>query len=184
MKAAISKRLDAFLASKFPVESVPQIGVCVMRRFFVRRSKEKGNVYVHHFIAAQNEERAHDHPWNFISFMLAGGYTEIVYDHGKEVSRTRYSAPRVLYRDRNCIHKLVEIEADTWTVVFTSRWLGRWGYWTEQGRWLLHTLEHAAREALQTELPPEPATLEAQLAEARALRRLPSLMRAQPAGRP
>lgn len=140
----ISARLDTLLQHIFPAEDVPATGLTMMRRFFVRKSRE-GNVYLHHFIRQDNSESAHDHPWHFVSLMLKGSYLETVFDHGMVTSRRRYSAPCFLFRNRNTIHKLTEIAPDTWTFVLTSKWLGRWGYWDAAGKWTYHKDVHTQR---------------------------------------
>jgi hypothetical protein len=34
------------------------------------------NIYLHHFLRSDNDRHFHDHPWHFLTILLAGGYIE------------------------------------------------------------------------------------------------------------
>lgn len=49
--------------------------VVYLRRFFLWRSKS-GSVYLHHFFRSDDDPDPHDHPWDFTSLILKGGYRD------------------------------------------------------------------------------------------------------------
>lgn len=91
-----------------------------------------------HKILASDDACLHDHPWAFISFILRGGYVEQSYkiennfvDREKTVSRI-YHPGNILYRRALYTHRL-EVFQPCWTLVFTSRYLRQWGFYTPRG---------------------------------------------------
>src|SRR5258708_6676388 len=56
----------------------------------------------HHILASDPGTDLHDHPWDFVSVMLAGDYTEIT-----PAGTVRYEAPCVIMRKAEQLHRLV-----------------------------------------------------------------------------
>jgi hypothetical protein len=53
-------------------------GTAYMVRYFISKpnTKAKGRIYIHQFLRSDHDRALHDHPWNFISIILKGGYWE------------------------------------------------------------------------------------------------------------
>lgn len=94
-----------------------------------------GRIYLHKFLSS-DEGCAHDHPWSFRSLMLWGGYMEMQYKNGSVVGCKIYHAPAVLHRPADWSHKVI-VRKPCWTLVITSTWKRKWGFWTPSG-WVKH----------------------------------------------
>jgi len=97
-----------------------------------------------HFIFLPDEDRdPHDHPWNFWSFIVKGGYTERMYDLGGPFGNMRFLGEKTHRRGYlhsvkvNQAHRIVRAEPGLTTLVFCGRRQRDWGFWTEDGfvRW-------------------------------------------------
>jgi len=77
-------------------------------------------VYLHHILRSDVDIDLHDHPWNFWSIMLSGGYWEQVRDDQGE-NRERWIAPWSIVRHRaEDYHRLV-LYRPAWTLVLCGR---------------------------------------------------------------
>lgn len=92
-------------------------------------------VYVHHIKGPDPQPDPHDHPWNFTSIVLAGGYTEQVW------RRENLNLWRVYSRRWNCLsvhkmraegmaHRIMECEPHTLSLIVRGRRRREWGFWT------------------------------------------------------
>lgn len=90
-------------------------------------------IYLHIFVAS-DDECLHDHPWNFLSFMIWGGYWEVT-PKGKKW----YGPGRLLYRRASWKHQVV-INKPAVTFVITTGKLRNWGFWTKMGEWIHHRI--------------------------------------------
>lgn len=108
-----------------------------------------GNVYLHHFIRSDYDRHLHDHPWNFATLLLTGGYYEhvpaqtciaadgsiapnAVIDLDTQTARVWRRRFSLLRRPATWRH-WVEIVVPVWTLVFVSVRRREWGFWTERG---------------------------------------------------
>lgn len=94
-------------------------------------------IYLHDLLEPDSDRDPHDHPWDFISIVLRGGYTERFYDaegtvgyRGRYQSWKRWSAHRMRTRDA---HMIVEVEPRTKTLILTGPRSRTWGFWTDGG---------------------------------------------------
>lgn len=96
-----------------------------------------GRIYLHKFLAS-DEGCPHDHPWSFVSIMLRGSYLEMQYngENGQLSGAKLYRAPFILRRRANWLHKVI-INKPCWTLVITSTWKRKWGFFTKRG-WVKH----------------------------------------------
>lgn len=124
-------------------------GVLHFQRYRFFQSK-KFAIYLHFIAKSDEDKHPHNHPWNFVSIILKGGYIESLwkYDTVYNVSGipnchyngyfiTKYVRKLwknfIAIRDAESYHK-IELLAPTWTLVFTGpRRLDEWGYLTESG---------------------------------------------------
>jgi hypothetical protein len=83
----------------------------------------------HIITKADNEKHEHDHPWNFLSFIWKGSYTEM--SKGVLYPRKRFSFK---YMKAEHQHRLKSIDGDRCvTIVITGRRFREWGFPTEKG---------------------------------------------------
>jgi hypothetical protein len=104
------------------------------------------NIYIHNILRSDEEAHPHDHPWNFLSFVLKGGYSEEwlhfyedkAYQKGAPLLKSVRRPGTFVYHDAKDFHKLTLLKGSAWTLVFTfGKRRPSWGFQTEQG-WLEH----------------------------------------------
>jgi hypothetical protein len=83
----------------------------------------------------------HDHPWNYISLILWGGYWEWTYIkllNKQFLAKKWYCPGSILFRKANIPHKL-EIPTNKYCIslIFTSYKLRDWGF-TKNNDWISH----------------------------------------------
>lgn len=91
-------------------------------------------VFVHRFRGPDPRPTLHDHPWNFLSVVLRGGYVERRLD--PKTLRVRVHRPvRLLnYVRSSDAHAIVSLDRDpTWTLLFVGRRRRTWGYLEQVG---------------------------------------------------
>lgn len=96
-------------------------------------------VRVHHILRSDPDRHMHDHPWDFMSLLLTGGYTEVVPRYSESPSAhcpnpRKIHHPRwsVLRHKAEDLHRLV-LDKPVWTLVFTGHKRKSWGFATERG---------------------------------------------------
>lgn len=88
-----------------------------------------------HYIAMPDfDEHMHDHPWNFCSVILAGGYHEVFTD-GRTTEWKRRLPFSMAYRKAEWFHKIEKLIAPTYTLVFMGMRRREWGY-LRDGVWV------------------------------------------------
>lgn len=99
-----------------------------MVRFFLFGSRGEGDdrvgIRLHHILSSDDDSLYHNHPYNFVSFIIWGGYTE----YQPNCPPRRYRAGRTNRMSVDNYHRL-ELEKPAWTLVFTGRRCADWGFW-------------------------------------------------------
>lgn len=102
-------------------------------------------LYVHDLNLPDADPDPHDHPWNFWSLVLRGGYSEeIHYDPLKTKVTVNNGTSRVTYNrrwnrmtlhgmGRQYAHRITSVLPKTKTLVFVGRRSGEWYFWTDSG---------------------------------------------------
>ena len=103
-------------------------GTPYLRRFFIARSYRSGSTQLHHILTDDPEPDPHDHPWDFTSVLLTGGYRDI-----GPAGPVEHRAPAVIARVAETPHRLELLDGPTWTLVATGPVRRRWGYHTDAG---------------------------------------------------
>jgi len=126
----------------------PYMIPCVDGRDYLYRlrilSTPFGGVYLHKIINADPAD-PHDHPWNFVSIILKGGYDEVRHMVGPD--RMIGQEGRVYFWRRGHInrvklneaHRIAKIIPGTWTLVFVGRRQREWGFFINEadyGTWI------------------------------------------------
>jgi len=91
-----------------------------------------------HFIYTPDlDQDPHDHPFNFISVILRGGYTERVFKHVREHDfsyvRRRHLRFGVNVMPVRYAHQIDDMAPHTTTLVFAGRRQRDWGFWRADG---------------------------------------------------
>lgn len=88
-----------------------------------------GGLYLHRMDGPDPRSTLHDHPWNFLSIVLRGGYVERrlnpVSMQVNEAHRVR-RWNRVRASDAHSIRSLLRVP--TWTLLFVGKRRRTWGY--------------------------------------------------------
>jgi hypothetical protein len=96
-----------------------------------------GSLYIHQIARSDEDLHMHDHPWDFWSLILRGGYTEQAMPEGKDFLILTNCVPGTLVmRKAKDFHriKLLNPLDSTWSLVWTgSRIHEPWGYHTFDG---------------------------------------------------
>lgn len=123
--------------------------------------------YLHRFVASDDDEELHNHPWEATSLILAGGYVEERRLHVEPYTPHKDVIPIVRKRTilqefrpgmRNYIfadtfHKVTLLEEDAWTVIVCGKKVSSWGFWSPRTGVFLHWKEHVAKRAQKKDAP-------------------------------
>lgn len=99
-----------------------------------------GGLYIHHIIA-EDSDVPHDHPWNFLSFVLKGGYEESL---GRDASTATHRTRKLwtlAHRRSTDAHYISSVKPGTYTLLLVGRRTRTWGFWTSPFTWVPWT-EH------------------------------------------
>jgi len=85
----------------------------------------------------------HDHPWNYLSIILWGGYYEDTIEYiGEGMSKYNqkwYGPGRFLYRKGDKLHKLILPEGQySVSLIFVGKKWRDWGFWDFYKGWVSH----------------------------------------------
>lgn len=99
---------------------------------------------VHNIATPDLDRHFHDHPWNFVSLVLRGGYVErrpaqispcFIPGTGEEYGRDTFrGAGSISYRRACDRHRITEVEKDTWTLVIYGPKIQWWGFYAPEGK--------------------------------------------------
>jgi len=90
-------------------------------------------IRVHHILLSDHD-CLHDHPWNFISIILKGGYWERRWPIINKNFYKWYSPCSLLYRKATWRHSIeLPVGRTCWTFVIMFRRKREWGFWTKSG---------------------------------------------------
>lgn len=101
-------------------------------------------LYLHEFKRSDNSRCLHDHPWWFVTWILADGYYEecptrdkVTGKNGLFTTTKEWKRPgSILYRRAEFTHRIA-LRPDTapWSLVLVGKHSRPWGFWTPLG-WL------------------------------------------------
>lgn len=92
-------------------------------------------LYLHAIFTPDGDWHPHNHPFNFVSLILKGGYDEQVQDlHGDVSALIRHRRWSFHKMGRDAYHRILGIYGvPIWTLVFIGRRSQEWGFATEHG---------------------------------------------------
>ncbi len=120
-----------------------QQGVLHFRRWRLIETKFF-RFYIHQIFESDRDAHMHSHPWNFLSFVLSGGYVE---KHGlaqyRVVTRFKFN-----FHTASDYHKLTLIYRPTVSAFFAFGKYRPWGYQTSEGH--IDSTEYRERKSNNT----------------------------------
>jgi len=102
-----------------------------LHRWSMKKRSKRANQYLHNILAA-DEPILHDHPWDFRSMILMGGYVEVT-----PQGEFHRQAGDVYNKKATDLHYIRYVEPNTWTMVFTEETVRNWGFMLD-GKWIDH----------------------------------------------
>ncbi|RVT99069.1 hypothetical protein EOD42_02890 [Rhodovarius crocodyli] len=121
-----------------PDEVIPtRDGRPYLRRWHITPRGQGPAVYLHHFLASDDDRAQHDHPWPSLGMLLLGNYYEHTPLDHEPVFR---ATGDVIFRAPEHTHR-VELERDTltgqelevWTLFMVGPRVRPWGFHCPQG---------------------------------------------------
>jgi hypothetical protein len=116
------------------IEDQENPGYVYLRRLIVFKTPWCG-IYVHWIYTPDGQRDPHNHPMNFWSFVLLGGYTEHRYkiSHRALIGRRR-SQGSIARTTTEDFHRIVRLwRTPTITILLTGRRAQEWGFLTKGG---------------------------------------------------
>jgi len=99
-----------------------------MRRWHLRRSRSRYNLYLHRYEGSDDDRALHDHPWRSIGILLWGRLSEIT----PEGERTLWPfIPK--YRNAEYSHRIILKSRFAYTLFFTYPKEREWGFHCPKG---------------------------------------------------
>lgn len=121
------------------VDGLPCDDIGYMRRYYLRRVYESWSCQLHHIVGDDPFDDLHDHPWDFVSVLLSGGYRDI-----SRRGAVEHHAPCIIPRRAEDPHRLELLGGPVWSLVSTGPVRRRWGYHTSAG-WVPWQVYHSGR---------------------------------------
>lgn len=102
-----------------------------LRRWHLLPRNKWFKIYLHHFVASDEDEALHDHQYDNVSLVLKGSYLE--HSAGDHV---RWVKPfRPVFRKAEQAHRVELLAHDwhVWSLFFCGPWRREWGFWCKSG---------------------------------------------------
>lgn len=87
------------------------------------------SIRLHKFNQSDDQRALHDHPWPFLTVIVAGGYWDVTKDEDGYVQMERLRAGSIRYRPLGHIHTVKLGDKPSWSIVLTGRYQHRWGFY-------------------------------------------------------
>ena len=141
--------VEKILLKLFEHHDITKEGLLYLRRFFLF-STRWGGVYLHHIVRSDDDKFPHDHPWDFTTLILSGGYRDEQWQFDDSLGLTpagiQYCRPFKIYRRKaEHIHRVRLWEVKTvpatnaaiavrgaWTLVLRGPIRREWNFVTQE----------------------------------------------------
>ncbi|NNC98706.1 MAG: hypothetical protein HKN85_00850 [Gammaproteobacteria bacterium] len=108
------------------------IGDNYMRRWHLRRSPDRRNLYLHRYDGSDDDRALHDHPWRSIGVVLWGKLYEVTERDGKLIERRLWPLiPK--YRTATYAHRITLKSRFAYSLFFTYPKEREWGFLCPRG---------------------------------------------------
>lgn len=106
-------------------------GTVYLRRYFLTPKNWPFRLYLHEFFRGDNDRCLHDHPAPFVTWVLNGGYREVLSDKG---DYRDWPPGTMLYRKAAFAHRIeVPRGRKAWSLVLFGPRERDWGFHTRKG---------------------------------------------------
>lgn len=154
-------KIKRFLYRDPDVTLINPSGTVYLRRWWVIPRNPYLNIYLHQFLADDEDRALHDHPWPSMSIILKGGYIEHMFvpGYGHETMQVARKVGRFIFRKATHAHRVelnktvvctssnpdvdcgddrckwhhLKIAIPAWTLFITGPWQRTWGFICPQG---------------------------------------------------
>jgi hypothetical protein len=115
----------------FPNQDITHQGDLYLRRWLLTPSVCGWRLMLHKIARPDRDRALHDHPWDFATLCLRGGYVEELWDGGGAAEREHVLVPGdVRLRAAEHTHRIARIMgAAAWTLVLHGPRRRAWGFW-------------------------------------------------------
>lgn len=97
-------------------------------RWWLRRDREEGSIYLHCICHDDDDRALHDHPWSSTSIVLRGQLREVMPD-GERI----LSPGDIVSRSAKDAHRLEVVDGPVWTLFITGAVEREWGFHCPNG---------------------------------------------------
>lgn len=128
----IADFVSRLLSVVFEKHEIGRAGDVYLTRWVLlgKRFGPGGKLFLHRFHRSDSDAALHDHPWNFWSIILWGGY------HEETPAGLKWHWPfSFLRRPAEWRHRVVLARSwpKPWTLVWTGPRSRKWGFWCPRG---------------------------------------------------
>lgn len=81
-------------------------------------------IRIHHWMASDDDRHLHDHPWEYVSFVLWGSYIDV-----SDIARTQRPRWSIAWYPATHKHSVEIPPTGTWTLVISGQETRQWGFW-------------------------------------------------------
>lgn len=128
----MSSWTERLLCRLFPYRNIIIDGKLYLRRYFLTPRRWPLRLFLHRIYLPDPDRDLHDHPWDFRTIVLKGGYQEMVRKDGVEYTTTWWRWRRG-FRPAEHTHRILSVLPNTWTLLLVRRARRTWGFWPS--RW-------------------------------------------------
>jgi hypothetical protein len=120
---------ERVLRAVFPNQDITHAGSVYLRRWLLTPSVLGWRLMLHKICRPDLDRVLHDHPWDFATLCLRGGYIELVHGPGG-IAGEALTAGHARLRAAEHAHRIDRIfGAAAWTLVLHGPRRRRWGFW-------------------------------------------------------
>lgn len=121
--------VERLLRAVFPNQDIEHDGSLYLRRFLLTPSMRGWRLMLHKIARPDLERVLHDHPWDFATMCLRGGYDELVNGVGA-IHREQLRPGDIRLRAAEHAHRIDRIVGpNAWTLVLHGPRRRAWGFW-------------------------------------------------------
>jgi len=99
-----------------------------LRRWWVIPRNPIFNIYLHNFLRSDIDVALHDHPFQNMSILLNGRYTEHTIAAGGVNRRVVYSTGNMKIRGASYAHRIELTDGPCWSLFITGPRIRQWGF--------------------------------------------------------
>ena len=130
-----------------------------LERYYILRGRRSGflskilpGIYLHKFLAGDEDPELHNHPWGHsISVILCGKYLEERRTKDDKVKFKVFEAGNVNYIKKNDFHRIELDSREVWTLFISGTREQDWGFWNQKTGEYTQWEEHIRKKKVANE---------------------------------